>query len=189
MNCIDHELPRVVAFSGNALTLYSITQKVYSNIIIVQGLFCAWDLSSLKRIYMKHFYKDTLSMIVCKLTPKIFIVFEQEIIVLNSHNESYTINPRFQMKQKTAISDTKLSFDEKMLAVALTRNQEQNAKFEIYDTANEDNNFKLLFSIDNLNATIEYLDFSTDNFYVLYKVYIIMLLQDVNDEIAIIDLS
>lgn len=128
-------------------------------------------------------------MIVCKLTPKIFIVFEQEIIVLNSHNESYTINPRFQMKQKTAISDTKLSFDEKMLAVALTRNQEQNAKFEIYDTANEDNNFKLLFSIDNLNATIEYLDFSTDNFYVLYKVYIIMLLQDVNDEIAIIDLS
>ena len=66
----------------------------------------------------------------------------------------------------------KLSFDEKMLAVALARNQEQNAKFEIYDAEGEDNNFKLLFSIDNLNNGIEYLDFSTDNYYLLYKVLI-----------------
>jgi hypothetical protein len=63
----------------------------------------------------------------------------------------------------------KLSFDEKMLAIALARNQEQNAKIEIYDAENEENNFKLLCLMDNLNASIEFLDFSTDNFYLLYK--------------------
>lgn len=35
INCIDHELPKVVAFSGNAEKLYSITYK---------GLFCVWNL-------------------------------------------------------------------------------------------------------------------------------------------------
>lgn len=39
----------------------------------------------------------------------------------------------------------------------------------------------MLCSIDNLNTSVEYLDFSTDNFYLLYK--------DMSDEIAIIDLS
>jgi hypothetical protein len=47
---------------------------------------------------MKHFYRDTLSMIVCKLSPKILIAFEQEIIVLNSHNDTYTVNPKFSLK-------------------------------------------------------------------------------------------
>ena len=61
-------------------------------------------------------------MIVCKLSPKILIAFEQEIIVMDS--ESYTTIPNFTLKQKTQISDMKLSFDEKMLAVAYARNQE-----------------------------------------------------------------
>jgi hypothetical protein len=46
------------------------------------------------------------------------------MIVLNSNNDSYTINTNFSLKHKTAITDVKLSFDEKMLAVALARNQE-----------------------------------------------------------------
>ena len=75
----------------------------------------------------------------------------------------------------------KLSVDEKMLALALSRNQEQNAKIEIYDVENEENNFRLLCSIDNLNTSVEYLDFSTDNFYLFYK--------DVSDETALIDLD
>lgn len=87
INCTDHELPRVVAFSGNSEKLYSITQK---------GLFSVWNIAKLKRIYMKHFHRDTLSMVVCKLSSKIIIAFEQEIIVLDSEN--YTINPNFQMK-------------------------------------------------------------------------------------------
>ena len=75
----------------------------------------------------------------------------------------------------------KLSIDEKKLALSLARNQEQNAKIEIYDTENEENGFRLLCSIDNLNTSVEYLDFSTDNFFLLYK--------DISDEYAIIDLS
>lgn len=62
-----------------------------------------------------------------------------------------------------------------MLAVALARNQEQNARFELYDAENDDNNFKLLFTIGNLNTNIEFLDFSTDNFYMLYKVRIFLI--------------
>ena len=56
------------------------------NIFTLKGLLSVWDLNKLKRIYMKHFTKDTLSMIVCKLSQKIFISFEFEIIVMNSEN-------------------------------------------------------------------------------------------------------
>ena len=74
------------------------------------------------------------------------------------------------MKHKTVITDVKLSFDEKMLAVGLAGNQEQNARFELYDVENEEGTFKHLFTIGNLNSNIDYLDFSTDNFFLLYKV-------------------
>lgn len=94
-------------------------------------------------------------MIVCKHSPKIFIAFTQEIIVLNSANDTYTINTNFTLKHKTAITDVKLSLDEKMLAVALARDQDSNARFELYDVENEDNSFKLLFTIGNLNKNIE----------------------------------
>lgn len=120
-------------------------------------------------------------MIVCKLSPKIIIAFEKEVIVLNADTENYNLNQSLNLKSKSAISDMKLSFDEKMLALALARNDEQNAKIEIYDVENEENHFRLLCSIDNLNTSVEYLDFSTDNFYLLYK--------DTADEIAILDLA
>ncbi|CAD8183513.1 unnamed protein product [Paramecium pentaurelia] len=170
INCTDHDQPKVVAFSGNAQKLYSITQK---------GLFAVWNLRKLKRTYSFAFEKATLNLIVCKLSPKIIIAFEQEVIVLNDHD--YSVNSNYSLKQKSAISDMKLSVDEKMLALALSRNQEQNAKIEIYDVENEENNFRLLCSIDNLNTSVEYLDFSTDNFYLFYK--------DVSDETALIDLD
>jgi hypothetical protein len=95
-------------------------------------------------------------------------------------SETYSITPNFSLKQKTAIKDMKLSFDEKMLAVALASGQDQSAKIEIYDSESEDSNFKLICQFDNLNTNVDYLDFSTDNSYLLYK--------DVADEIAIIDL-
>lgn len=46
---------------------------------------------------------------------------------------------------------------------------------------NEENIFKYLWNMDNLNTNVDYLDFSTDNFYLLYR--------DVSDEKEIIDLS
>lgn len=78
----------------------------------------------MRRTYIKQFQKETLQMIVCKLSPKILIAFEKEVIVLNADTEQYTLNQNFNLKPKSAISDVKLSFDEKMLAIALARNEE-----------------------------------------------------------------
>lgn len=66
-----------------------------------------WDVNRLKRVYTKHFTRDTLSMIVCKLSSKILIAFESEIVVMDS--ETYSISPNFSLKQKAAIKDMKLS--------------------------------------------------------------------------------
>ena len=49
-----------------------------------------------------------------------------------------------------------------------------------YGTEDE-NKFKTLCTVDNLSTSIEFLDFSTDNFYLLYK--------DSFEEVVIIDLS
>ena len=120
-------------------------------------------------------------MIVCKHTNKIFIVFEYEIIMLINNGKDYPYNNSFQLKYNMLISDAKLSFDEKMLAVALHANKEQNAKIEIYSMESEENVFKLICGIDNLNKNVEYIDFSTDNYFLLYK--------DEADDVAIIDIQ
>lgn len=63
----------------------------------------------------------------------------------------------------------KMSLSEKMLAIALQPNKDQTSKIEIYDAANEENKFKLLCQIGSLTTQIDYLDFSTNNIYLLYK--------------------
>ncbi len=55
-----------------------------------------------------------------------------------------------------------------MLAVALDPSKD-NAKIEIYDASNEEDQFKILCEIENLSTSIEYLDFTTDDVYLLYK--------------------
>jgi hypothetical protein len=69
-----------------------------------------------------------------------------------------------------------------MLAVALDPNQEQNAKIEIYRaTQDESTMFAPLHAIDNLSTAIEFIDFSTDNYFLVYK--------DNFEEVANVDLS
>ena len=85
------------------------------------------------------------------------------------------------MKIKSNISDIKLSYNEEMLAVALDPNQQENAKIEIYDLTHDETIFKLSHNLENLSTSLEFIDFSTDNFYLIYK--------DNFEEIAIIDIS
>ena len=66
-----------------------------------------------------------------------------------------------------------------MLAIALQPQKEQ-PKIEIYDAANEENKFKLLCQVGSLSTSIEYLDFTMDSIYLLYK--------DNFEEVSILDL-
>ena len=81
-------------------------------------------------------------MIVCKESSKIIVAFYSEIIVINS--EDYTYNDKSKLTlDNCSISDMKMSFNEKMLAVALQPTKEQ-PKIEIYDAGDSVNIFKLL---------------------------------------------
>mmetsp|Transcript_19117 Transcript_19117/g.2603 ORF Transcript_19117/g.2603 Transcript_19117/m.2603 type:complete len:128 (+) Transcript_19117:219-602(+) len=75
----------------------------------------------------------------------------------------------------------KMSYKENLLAVALNPNKDSSAKIEIYDANREDGNFKILCQVGNLPTSIEYLDFTMDNYYLIYK--------DNFEEVSIIDLK
>lgn len=53
------------------------------------GIFCVWDVKTLKAKYGFNFEKKSHSLIVCKNTPKIFVAFETEVIVLNADDPKY----------------------------------------------------------------------------------------------------
>jgi hypothetical protein len=63
----------------------------------------------------------------------------------------------------------KMSQSEKMLAIALEPHKDQPADIKIFDAANNEKKFKLLCQVGNLSTSIDYLDFTTDNLYLLYK--------------------
>jgi hypothetical protein len=66
----DDEIPKSLKFSANSETLFSLT---------FEGQFCVWDVTSLRRIHVKHFHKPSISMIVCHLDAKIIIALENEV--------------------------------------------------------------------------------------------------------------
>jgi WD40 repeat protein len=75
MNAHDGEYIASMQFSNDNFKLFTITET---------GLFSVWDLSTLKRIFFNHFLRDTVNMIVCKATEKIYIAFKDEVIVLKN---------------------------------------------------------------------------------------------------------
>eukprot|EP01016_Furgasonia_blochmanni_P022356 TRINITY_DN24386_c0_g1_i1.p1 TRINITY_DN24386_c0_g1~~TRINITY_DN24386_c0_g1_i1.p1 ORF type:complete len:291 (+),score=52.47 TRINITY_DN24386_c0_g1_i1:64-936(+) len=147
-----------------------------------KGLFSVWDTETLQKLYSKSFFRDTLGMTVCKNSNKIIIGFDTDILVLSSLQQTgYIVINSFQLKYKSSISDFKISYNEKLIAVALAPSPDSNARIELYEIEDETKTFKLLCLVDNLTSSVEFLDFSTDNFYLLYKDYFA--------EITIIDLS
>jgi len=59
--------------------------------------------------------------------------------------------------------DIKISENEKLMAVALTNDQENLAKVELYDLDTESYTFKALYSIDSLPTPATFIDFSKNN--------------------------
>jgi len=67
------------------------------------------------------------------------------------------------------LTEIKLSYNEKILAVALGAKLSENPRIEIYDVDTEDNTFKKQHIISDLSNRIEYMDISTDNFYLMFR--------------------
>ena len=63
----------------------------------------------------------------------------------------------------------KVSADEKILAVALEPSGDKQALIEIYSIDTDTNNLHSKHSIDNVSSIIEFMDFSQDGNYLMYK--------------------
>jgi len=104
------------------------------------------------------------------------------VTFLDSQNKSYPVHTN-SLKFKANIADIKLSYDEEMLAVALDANQEENARIYFF-SATETGGLltnRLDDKVVSLVTALEFIDFSTDNFYLVYK--------DNFEEVVIIDIS
>lgn len=75
----------------------------------------------MERIYCKHFKKETLSVLICKKSLLIILVFDMEIIILDSNRPDFKKLDK-KLTFNAGISSAKLSYNEEMLAVALNPN-------------------------------------------------------------------
>lgn len=76
IRCIDHETPKSISIDMISSRIYILTQK---------GFFSVWDLVSFDVKFQKNFFKMSKSIISFKLSNKVMLVFENEIIVLDSN--------------------------------------------------------------------------------------------------------
>lgn len=59
-----------------------ISSRIYT--LTKKGFFSVWDLSTFDVIFTKSFHKPSKALFSFKLTNKVLLVFENEIIVLDS---------------------------------------------------------------------------------------------------------
>ena len=152
IQCIDHETPRNLSIDKTSTRIFTIT---------TMGMFSIWDLRTFELIYTREFYKRAKMIYSFKLSNKVMIVFENEIIVLDSNpNENkFEEMTRYNLKLNT-ISDCKVNNNEKILGVATI--SAAAPEVSLYDT---DDGFTLLKTLYGFKSSIKYIDFSTDNYY------------------------
>jgi WD40 repeat protein len=129
--------------------------------ITTMGMFSIWDLRTFELIYTREFYKRAKMIYSFKLSNKVMLVFENEIIVLDSDPEENKFEelPRYNLKLNT-LSDCKINNNEKFLGVATI--SAATPEVSLYDT---EDGFTLLKTLYGFKASIRYIDFSTDNYY------------------------
>jgi len=155
----DQEVPRCVGFSGNSELIYMISK---------QGYFTVWQFKILKKVHDVHYNLPTQSMIVFKKSQIVIVAFLQKIQFIDC-NDAYSVLGKATKICSANIQDIKLSFNEEILAVALSPKQDQNARIDIFRVSDGEELFAPYKSIENLTNNIEFIDFSTDNYYMLYK--------------------
>jgi WD40 repeat protein len=136
--------------------------------ITEKGLFTAWELPTLKRAASIYFGMTTVTMIVLKRFDKrIIIAFEHQILVLNI--DPFEKVKDFNLECQKLITDVKVSKHEEKMAVAFAADQEGSAYIEIFKIDHTANKFISSSKIENIASKIEFMDFSEDNYYLMYK--------------------
>ena len=156
IQCIDHETPRNLSIDKTSTRIFTIT---------TMGMFSIWDLRTFELIYTREFYKRAKMIYSFKLSNKVMIVFENEIIVLDSNpaENKFDEMARYNLKLNT-ISDCKINNNEKILGVATI--SAAAPEVSLYDT---DDGFTLLKTLYGFKSSIKYIDFSTDNYYLQWE--------------------
>ena len=151
MRCIDNESPISIAVD-------MVSEKIFS--MTAAGLFTAWDLVSFDVVYSKDFHKVAQNIIAFKLSNKVLLVFDNDIIVLGSNiHNGYDELKEYELKLNK-ISDAKLNSTERLLGIASTSSS--TPEVSLYET---EDGFSKLTTFYGFKSSIKYIDFSTDNFY------------------------
>ena len=115
-------------------------------------------------------------MIVMNTNPYLILGFEDKINfynVLNIEKSIFKKLDTFTLKCKLSINDLKITMDETLLAISIYVNPKKKTKespqIEIYSINKKSQTLSLIQKIDNLSSSIEFIDFSTENFYLMFK--------------------
>lgn len=157
----DNEVPKEADFSAAEDRIYCITNK---------GLFTSWDYETMRSLVRIPFDMATTTMIVLKNHEMIIIAFEKQIVVLDvtKREISETISG-FTVETQFNLTDVKVSLNEEFMAVAIAPSEETNAKIELYTINFDKREFISKKTIEGIFSEIEFMDFSTDNYYLMYK--------------------
>lgn len=156
----DHEIPKDVDLDSSRQRIFCITER---------GLFSSWSFQTMELLYQRAFNMQSTAMIVLKSHLYIIITFEKRVIVLDvkNHKEAKEI-PSFAMDLSLVSSDTRVSYDEKMLAVAMAPNDTINTKISIFSINYDECTFEEYHTVEGISSSILFMDFSSDNVYLLY---------------------
>lgn len=157
----DHEIPKDIDFDSSCQRVFCITER---------GLFSSYSFKTLELLYQKAFGRSATGMIVLKSRLYIIIAFDRELIVLNVENLANAEPiPSFSITDFTLVtSDVKLSYDEKMLALAMAPSEDKNTEIYLYYIDYENLRFNKFKTIDTTISSILFMDFSSDNIYLMF---------------------
>jgi hypothetical protein len=158
--CNDNKIPKEVDFDANNERIIFITE---------QGLFNIWNFEDLKLRYSQNFREVTTNMIVFKSILYVVISFEKRLVILDIHDDLNIFEiESFSQKFNLVTSDIKVNVDESILAVAMAPNYEVCTEISIYKIDFEEKKLDLYHCISNISSSIEFMDFSSDNVYLMY---------------------
>lgn len=158
-SCHDNEIPKEVDFNASNTTLFCITEK---------GLFTAWNFETLKTEATIVFAKTTINMIVMKKhNNKVLIAFDTQIILLRT--DKYEKDEGFTCDFQRKVTDVKVSKKEDKMAVAFAAGNDGSAYIQIFKIDHSSNKAISGDIIENISSNVEFMDFSEDDFYLMYK--------------------
>lgn len=157
----DNEIPKEADFSAAGDKIYCITSK---------GMFTSWDYATMRSLVRIPFGMPTTTMIVLNNHDLIIIAFEKKVVVLDvSRRESSETIDGFTVETQFNLTDVKVSLNEEFMAIAIAPSEETNAKIELYTINFDKKEFISKKTIEGIFSEIEFMDFSTDNYYLMYK--------------------